>query len=60
MIEALELDPDSAWLHVQISDLLDRQDMHEDALMASREALKLRPFFRPRRTNSRLSFGTTA
>ncbi len=47
MIEALELDPDSAWLHVQLSDLLDRQDLHEDALMAAREALKLRPFFRP-------------
>ena len=47
IIEALELDPDSAWLHVQVSDLLDRQDMHEDALMAAREALKLRPFFRP-------------
>ena len=47
MIEALELDPDSAWLHVQVSDLLDRQDLHADALMASREALKLRPFFRP-------------
>ena len=47
MIEALELDPDSAWLHVQLSDLLDRQDMHADALMAAREALKIRPFFRP-------------
>lgn len=47
MIEALELDSDSAWLHVQLSDLLDRQDLHEDALMAAREALKLRPFYRP-------------
>ncbi len=46
MIEALELDPDSAWLHVQLSDLLDRQDLHEDALMAAREALKLRPYYR--------------
>ncbi|MCC6510880.1 MAG: hypothetical protein IT423_17390, partial [Pirellulaceae bacterium] len=47
MIEALELDPDSAWLHVELSDLLDRQDLHEDALQAAREALKLRPYFRP-------------
>lgn len=47
MIEALELDPESAWLRVQLSDLLDRQDLHEDALMAARESLALRPFYRP-------------
>lgn len=47
MIQALELDSDSAWLHVELSELLDRQDLHHDALHAAREALKLRPNFRP-------------
>jgi cellulose synthase operon protein C len=47
MIAAIELDPDSPWLHVELSELLDREDMHEDSLRAAQEALKLRPFFRP-------------
>lgn len=47
MIEALELDPESPWLHVQMSELLDRQDLHEDALLAAREALDFQPFYRP-------------
>ncbi len=47
MIEALDLDPHSPWLQVQLSDLLDRQDLHEDSLLAAQESLALRPFFRP-------------
>ncbi len=47
MIEALELDPQSAWLHVEMSELLDRQDLHEESLKAAREALALRPNYRP-------------
>ncbi len=47
MIEALELDPDNAWLHVKLADLLEAQDLIEDALMAARDAMQLRPAFRP-------------
>lgn len=47
LIEALELDPGSSWLHVQLCEILDYQDCHEDALRAAREALKLQPWFRP-------------
>ncbi len=47
LIEALELDPDSSWLHVELCEILDRQDLHEEALRAAREALKLQPWFRP-------------
>lgn len=47
LIDALELDPNSAWLHVELCEILDRQDLHEDALRAAREALNLQPWFRP-------------
>lgn len=47
LIQALELDPQSSWLHVELCEILDRQDLHEDALRAAREALKLQPWFRP-------------
>lgn len=47
MIEALELDPNSSWLHVQLCEVLDREDLHEEALKAAREALNLRPLYRP-------------
>ena len=47
LIQALELDPDSSWLHVELCEILDRQDLHEDGLRAAREALKLQPWFRP-------------
>lgn len=47
MIQALETDPQSAWLHVELSELLDRQDLHEESLRAARDALQLRPYFRP-------------
>ena len=47
LIQALELDPNSAWLHVELCEILDRQDLHEDALRAAREALNLQPWYRP-------------
>ena len=47
LIEALELDPGSAWLHVQLAEILDRQDLHEEALKAAKEALQLHPWYRP-------------
>lgn len=47
MIVALDLDPHSAWLHVELSEVLDRQDLHEESLRAAQDALALRPFFRP-------------
>lgn len=47
LIQALELDPTSSWLHVELCEILDRQDLHEDGLRAAREALKLQPWFRP-------------
>jgi cellulose synthase operon protein C len=47
MIQALEMQPESAWLHVELSEVLDRQDLHQDALQAAQDALRLHPWFRP-------------
>ncbi len=47
LIDALELEPDSPWLHVELCEILDRQDQHEDALRAAKEALNLQPWYRP-------------
>lgn len=47
MNQAIELDPNSAWLQVELGELLDRQDRHEESLAAVRRALELQPWFRP-------------
>lgn len=47
MQRALELKPESPWLQVELSDLLDRQDRHEEGLAAALRALELQPWYRP-------------
>jgi tetratricopeptide (TPR) repeat protein len=47
MQRALELTPDSPWLQVELSDLLDRQDRHQEGLAAALRALELKPWYRP-------------
>ena len=45
--EALAITPDRAWTHVQHASLLEMRDRYEEALEAARQALALRPVYRP-------------
>jgi len=45
--EAEALAPDRAWLWVEKSDFLQKQDAYGDALAAAQRALELRPWYRP-------------
>ncbi|TAJ17750.1 MAG: tetratricopeptide repeat protein [Planctomycetota bacterium] len=45
--EAHALAPESAWLLVEKCDILEKQDAYDEALAAAREALSLRPWYRP-------------
>lgn len=45
--EALQIDPDSAWLRVVQAGVLQAQDRYDEALNTAHEALHLRPWYRP-------------
>lgn len=44
---ALELTPDRPWIHVERAACLEFEERIDEALEAAREALRLKPFFRP-------------
>ena len=45
--EAFQIDPQNPWLHVVKAGLLQAQDRYDEALAVGREALELRPWYRP-------------
>lgn len=47
MRRALAIDARRAWLHVVHAHILDREDRREEGLERAREALRLRPWYRP-------------
>lgn len=47
MDRALELAPQRPWVWIERAGVLEVEDRHADALAASREALRLRPWYRP-------------
>ena len=44
---AEQLAPERAWLHVERSTLLEREDKYPEAMAAARRALELHPWYRP-------------
>ncbi len=59
MIEALELDSQSAWLHVELSELLDRQDLHERVTARRSRVAEHSPQLSPRYPGCGSSIGST-
>lgn len=47
LTSALEIEPESPWLHVERGEILTRQDAPLEALEAVQHALHLQPWFRP-------------
>jgi len=47
LAQAEQLAPGRAWVQIERSSVLDAEDRHEEALAAARQALALRPWYRP-------------